>query len=126
VNDPGLAFGLAQAQLAAGEFAHARDVVDELRAKHRKFRENDIALLRARVLEGAGDDASALEAYEHLASAAVGLEPKVRYGQLLKRLGHETQARSVFEDVIQHARRFKIRHDEEQAWVSIARKELET
>jgi len=123
-SDPDLAFGLAQAYLGAGDFAHARDVVDELQARDRKFRENDVALVRARALEGLGDDMSALQAYEHLANAAVGLEPKVRYGQLLKRLGHETQAQSVFRDVIEHARRFKIKHEEERAWVSVARKEL--
>lgn len=123
-NDPDLAFGLAHAYLAAGDFAHVRDVVDELQANNRKFRENDVALLRARALEGIGDDVAALEVYEHLASAAVGLEPKVRYGQLLKRLGHEAQAQSVFQDVIEHAKRFKIKHEEERAWVSIATKEL--
>ncbi len=123
-NDSDLAFGLARAHLAAGDFARARDVVDELQAKNRKFRESDVALLRARVLEGIGDDVSALDAYEHLAGTAVGLEPKIRYAQLLKRLGHETQAQSVFQDIIEHAKRFKIKHEEERAWVSIARKEL--
>ena len=123
-NDADLTFGLARAYLAAGDFAHARAIIDELQAKNGKFRENDVALLRARVLEGMGDDLSALQVYEHLASTAVGLEPRIRYGQLLKRLSHETQAQSVFQDVIEHAKRFKIKHEEERAWVSIARNEL--
>ena len=52
--------------------------------------------------------------------AALG---EVRYGQLLRRLGHLTQAESVFESAIAHARRFKIAHDEERGWVGVARKE---
>jgi len=54
----------------------------------------------------------------------LGLEAKVRYGQLLKRLGHETQARSVFRDALAHAKRFNVKQEEEQAWVSVAKKEL--
>jgi len=123
-GDPGLALGLACAYSTAGDFAHARELVEELQTAHKSFRQNEVALLRARALEGMGDDAAALDAYEQLVDAYVGLEAKVRYGQLLKRLGHLTQAESVFESVIAHARRFKIAHDEERAWVSVARKEL--
>ena len=123
-NDSELALGLARAYAAAGEFAQARAIAEELRAKHEKFRENDVALLHARALEGLGEHTSALDEYERLADTAAGLEAKVRYGQLLKRLGHETQARSVFEAVLAHAKRFNVKHEEEQAWVSLARKEL--
>ena len=123
-NDPDLALGLAQAHAAGGDFAQARVIVEELRAKHAKFRDSDVALLRARALEGLGEDTSALDEYERLADTAVGLEAKVRYGQLLKRLGHETQARNVFEGALAHAKRFNVKHEEEQAWVGVARKEL--
>ena len=123
-DDPDLALGLALAYAAAGNFVQTRTIAEELRARHGKFRENDVALLHARALEGLGEDTSALDEYERLADTAVGLEAKVRYGQLLKRLGHETQARSVFEDVLAHAKRFNVKHEEEQAWVGVARKEL--
>jgi hypothetical protein len=123
-DDPYLALGLALAYAAAGDFGQARALAEELRAKHGKFRQNDVALLHARALEGLGQDTSALDEYERLAATAVGLEPKVRYGQLLKRLGYETQARSVFEEVLTHAKRFNVKHETEQAWVSLARKEL--
>lgn len=123
-DDPDLALGLARAYAAAGDFAQARVIVEELRAKHGKFRENDVALLHARALEGLGEGDSALDAYERIADTAVGLEGKIRYGQLLKRLGYETQARRVLEDALLHAKRFNLKHDEEQAWVSVARKEL--
>ena len=123
-NDPDLALGLARAYAAAGNFAQARAIAEELRVKHEKFRENDVALLRAQALEGLGEDAAALDEYERLAETAVGLEAKIRYGQLLKRIGHETQARSVFEQAVAHAKRFNVKHEEEQAWVSVAKREL--
>jgi len=123
-DDPDLALGLALACAAAGDFAEARSLAEELRAKHGKFRQTDVALLHARALEGSGEDASALDEYERLADTAAGLEGKVRYGQLLKRLGHKTQAQTVFEDVLAHAKRFNVKHEDEQAWVGVARKEL--
>jgi hypothetical protein len=123
-DDPDLALGLARACAAAGDFAQARVIAEELRAKHEKFRENDVALVHARALEGLGEDTLALHEYERLADTVVGLEAKIRYGQLLRRLGHETQARSVFQDVLAHAKRFNVKHEEEQAWASVARKEL--
>jgi hypothetical protein len=123
-NDPDLALGLARAYAAAGDFAQARVITEELRGKHEKFRENDVALLHARALEGLGEDTSALEEYERLAETAVGLEAKIRHGQLLKRLGHETQAQRIFEDALAHAKRYNVKHEEEQAWVRVARKEL--
>lgn len=123
-NDPELALGLARAYAAGGDFTQARGITEELQAQHPKFRDGDVALLHARALEGLGQDASALDEYERLADTSVGLEAKIRYGQLLKRLGHETQARSVFEGVLAHARRFQIKHEEERAWVNAARKEL--
>lgn len=123
-NAPDIALGLARAYGAAGDFAQARAIAQELRAKHGKFRENDVALLHARALEGLGEDDSALDEYERLADTAVGLEGKIRYGRLLKRLGYETQARRVFEDAVAHAKRFNVKHEEEQAWVNVARKEL--
>jgi hypothetical protein len=123
-DDPDLALGLALAYAAAGDFAQARSLSEELSAKHEKFRQSDVALLHARALEGVGEDSSALDEYERLAATAIGLEPKVRYGQLLKRLGHETQARTVFQEVLSHAKRFNVKHEEEQAWANLARKEL--
>jgi hypothetical protein len=123
-DDPDLALGLAVAYVAAGDFAQARTLAEELRVKHGKFRQNDVALLNARALQGLGEDTAALDEYERLADTALGLEAKVRYGQLLKRLGHETHARSIFQDALAYAKRFNVQHEDEQAWVSVARKEL--
>ena len=123
-NDADLGLGLATACLAAGDFDEARHLAEQLRTGHPKFREHDVALVRARALEGLGAETAALNEYERLAGAAVGLEAKIRHGQLLKRLGYATHARSVFEEALAHAKRFNLKHEEEQVWVSVARKEL--
>jgi hypothetical protein len=123
-NDPELMLGLAQALLADGDHAGAHECLDQLQASHQTFRPAETGLLRARVLEALGDTSAALEHYERLAETAAGLEVKVRHAQLLKRLGHATQADVQFQTVIEHARRFNVAHEEELAWTDIARAEL--
>jgi len=123
-NDADLALGLATACLLANDFQEARHLCEQLRTDHPKFREQDVALVRARALEGLGEESAALDEYERLAVEAVGLEAKVRHGQLLKRLGYATHARNVFEQVLVHAKRFKLKHEAEEVWVSVAKKEL--
>jgi hypothetical protein len=124
-NDPQLAFGLVNAHLACGQFADARTLLDELIEQHASFRPDAVALLRARVLEALQDNEAALAQYERLVESYVGLEAKVRYAQLLKKLGYATQAQRILEEVLGHAKRFKIKHEEERGWVDVARRELE-
>ena len=125
-NDPQLTFGLANACLAHRELAEARKLLEDLAANHASFRADAVALLRARVLEALGEHEAALTQYERVAESCVGLEAKVRYGQLLKTLGYATQAQSVLQEVVMHARRFRIAHEEERAWADIAQRELTT
>jgi hypothetical protein len=123
-NDPQLAFGLAHAYVAHNQLADARALLDELGEKHAAFRTDAVALLRARVLEAMDENEAALAEYERLVQSYVGLEAKVRYGQLLNKLGHAAHAQSVLQEVIVHAKRFRIAHQEERAWVEVARREL--
>jgi len=120
-----LTFGLAQALLADGDHAGARRLLEELRAEHKAYRRNEASLLFARALELGGDSLAALDEYENLAATGSGLEVKVRHGRLLRSLGHTTQARAVFREVVDHAERFKLAHEEELSWVKAARQELE-
>jgi hypothetical protein len=66
----------------------------------------------------------ALREYEELTHVFVGLEAKCRYGLLLKRLGFNKQANSVFNDVLAYAGRFNIRMDAEQVWIDTAKRSL--
>jgi hypothetical protein len=123
-NDAQLTFGLASACLSHSELAEARTLLDDLAAKHASFRDDAVGLLRARVLQALGEHDAALEQYERVVESHVGLEAKVRYGQLLKKLGYATQSQSVLQEVVIHARRFRIAHEEERAWADIAQREL--
>lgn len=123
-NDPQLIFGLAQAQFAHRQLERAGQSLARLRDAHAAFKPQEARLLHARVLEGLGRDQEALREYEELVEVYVGLEAKVRYGQLLRRLGYETQARSVFQGILDYARRTRITHEAEREWLGLARRSL--
>ena len=123
-DDSQLLFGLAQALFAHQEFERAVDVLGRVRGAYPGFKAQDARLLQARILEGLGRDAEALREYEELIDVFVGLEAKVRYAQLLQRMGHEAQARSVFQGIVEYARRVRITHDAEREWLGIARRSL--
>src|SRR5689334_13907308 len=99
-NDPQLAFGMASALIAHQELTQARTLIKELIATHPAFRPDAVMLLLARVLEGLGHNQEALAQYERAAEHQVGLEAKVRYAQLLKRMGYAAQAHSLLQEVI--------------------------
>jgi hypothetical protein len=81
-------------------------------------------LLYVQALEGLGDTRGALLIYEKLIEIYVGLEARVRYGLLLKKLGHLKQANSVFEDLLTHARRFNVSLEQERKWKELARQSI--
>jgi hypothetical protein len=109
-GDPKLRFGLVRACLA----------------DRPEFRVNEVALLHARALEGAGEVGAARQAYERLLPGFVGLEARYRYAMLLQATENAEAARAELETILAHAKRFRIRHEEEQEWVSAARRGIET
>ena len=125
-GDPKLRFGLVQACLADKQWARAREVGAALMRDRPEFRANEVALLHARALEGSGEMASARQAYERLLPGFVGLEARYRYAMLLQSSGHAEAARAELETILTHAKRFRIRHEEEQEWVAAARRGIET
>lgn len=122
-NDPKILYALARALLENNQYANARAKINQLSLDHPAFRPNETRLLLARALEGDGD-AEATRVYEELIPAFRGLEAKYRYGLHLKSMGHTKQANGMFEEIIEHARRFKINHDEEMMWVKSAKRAL--
>jgi hypothetical protein len=123
-EDPNLLLGLASAQVEQQNFNEARATLDTLHAKHADFKPNDTGLLRARTLEGSGDSAGALQAFETILPVYVGLEARYRYGALLKKLGRTDQAHREWEALIEHARKHRVSHDGELAWLNLAKKEM--
>ena len=116
--------GLATAQAEQQNFNEARATLERLQTKHPGFKPNEADLLRARTLEGCGDPQAALQAYEALLPLYVGLEARYRHALLLKKMGHTVQARSALEAMQDHARKHRVSHDGELAWLGQAKKEL--
>ena len=124
-NDPKILFALARALLLGDQHAKARARLTQLAMDHPKYQPNEVKLLLARVLEGEGDS-GATRVYEELIPVFPGLEAKYRYGLHLKSMGHTKQANGIFEEILEHARRFRISHEEETQWVSAAKRALST
>lgn len=123
-NDPHLKFGIARAYLANRQYQTARDVLHDLQSNHASFKKNEMSLLHARILEGRGESNAALAEYEKLLPVYVGFEAKARYAGLLTTLGHHRQADQVFQEIVQHAQRFGINHEQERQWLELAKRQL--
>lgn len=120
-NDPHLRFGLARALVEQGTWGEAAEVVNRLRADHSCHRPNEVRLLYARVLEGGGDAAAALEEYRGLTPVYVGLEARCRHGLALERLGRAAEARAVFAEAAAEAGRTPSPVETERCWAKLAR-----
>lgn len=122
-RDPAILYALARALLQGNRHANAKARLNQLMLDHPNYRPNEVKLLMAQVLEGEGDS-GATGLYEELVQAFPGLEAKYRYALHLKALGQTKQANGIFQEIIEHARRFRINHDEELQWVSAAQRAL--
>lgn len=122
-EDPKVLYELAAALHANGEFAEARAAFDRLRQVKTPSREQ--MLLSARIHEDAGELDDAAREYAPLARHAAGEEARARYGLLLRRLGRHDEARTVFEEVLRHARMSPgFYRGENREWIAIAKREL--
>jgi hypothetical protein len=122
-RDAHLQFGMARAHFHDGQFDLADQSLHQLAALDSAFRPDEVRLLAARILEGRGDLNAALLKYEELSQTAAGMEPKVRYGLLLERLGFTRQSRMVLEEVVKNARR-NSNIETEREWIDTAKSRL--
>jgi len=124
-HDPNLMLGLARAQFAGGDAAGARATLDELIRCNPDFRSPDGHLLYARALEAEGNTAAALSEYAALAQYYAGAEARLRYGQLLSRIGRAEEARRTLSELLEHARLAPGHYRKAQReWLSAAAREL--
>lgn len=123
-NDARILFSLARARLYNGEPGPAATMLARAAKADPKFRAEEVQLLQARAQEALGDTAAALALYEPLRTRYVGFEAKYRLALLLKKLGRAREARELFELISKNAKRSAL--ESEQAWVKLARAELET
>jgi hypothetical protein len=123
-DDPNLLLGLARAHVNDGTLVEAQEALARLRQLDARYRPEEARLLMARTHEGLGETEQALAEYEEVAQVYIGLEAKCRYGMLLKQLGFAVQANSVFKEMLEHAKRFKVNLDTERPWIDTARRNL--
>ena len=123
-DDPVLSFALSEAYVMNGQCDSAAARLQRLQELHPQFRPTEVRLLLARNLEARGDYDSALLAYEKINETTSGLEARVRYGLLLRRLGFTRQANGVLREALKYARRFGGTLESERAWVDVAKSNL--
>jgi len=83
-----------------------------------------VRLLAARVLAGRGEREAVLKAFRELLPVYVGLEARYRYGEYLADLEQHEAALQTFNDLIAHAKRFGCSLEDEQEWLTAARRAI--
>ena len=126
-SDDAIRFGLASAQLGAGQFRDAYDTALALHAAHPSFRGPEVQLIAAKALEGGGQFDDALKQYQTLADTFVGEEGRWRYGALLLRMGRTADAGEVFRRMLRNAERQPEHYRESQhEWLKLARGQMQS
>jgi hypothetical protein len=120
---PDLLLGLARVRFFNGEPKAARALLEEVSTAHPDYYPQDVAILKARSADAAGDSATALRELEAMLDRSVGLEARFRYGEILARSGKTHEARAELEGVVSHARRFRI-GPTERPWAKRSRQLL--
>lgn len=119
-NEPDFLYKLAQSQIESCAFSEASVTVARLTAGHERYRPEETRLLHARVLEGQGHVRAALNQYESLSSAYVGLEARCRFGLLLMREGQIERANAVFMQMVKDAEHSSYAQRVEHHWLRVA------
>jgi hypothetical protein len=124
-DEPEYMVGRARAEFGLGRFADVRATLDELRRRWPDWQSGDGHLVYARALEEEGRVAEAVDEYRELSNYYVGAEPRVRLGLALRKLGRESEARTVLTDVVhQMSRAPKFARKTQAEWISMAENAL--
>ena len=107
-DSPEVLLGLARARFHNGEPKAARTLLEQIAATHPDYYPQDVAILKARAADAAGDTETALNEFEAMLDRSIGLEARYRYGEILARAGDAQKARTELKSVVDHARRFRI------------------
>ena len=124
-DDATLLFGLARAQLGAGDAEAAENTLNRLRAAHPSTQNQEAHLLYARALEAQERNREARHEYDEVCGYYAGFEARTRYALMLLRLGEPSRARALFEDVVKAgtSRRIAVLESDRE-WLKVARANL--
>ena len=122
-EEPGFALGRARAEYGLGDAGAAIATLEELKRRWPDYKSADGHLLYAMALEKAGRNDEALANYADVGQYFPGPEPRVRQAQLLQRLGRESDARALAEEVVRTLGRAPahVRQNQRQ-WLESAQK----
>ncbi|AHF90804.1 hypothetical protein OPIT5_11900 [Opitutaceae bacterium TAV5] len=124
-DDPLLTWELARAHFAAGHYRETLAALAPLAAQGWRHDIPGRLLLAARAHEALGDHAAADAVYAEALKVASGQEARCRYALLLERLGRTDEARALFAETVEHARRADGRYRRMNAeWIKTARARL--
>jgi hypothetical protein len=123
-RDGKILFGLAMALVESGNTEKSAAAIARIRADAPAARPNEVALLEARLFELRVDTEHCIEAYRALLPQYVGFEARFRYGSLLAKLGQQTAAITVFEDIVKQAKKHPPTNEDEEFWLADAKKAL--
>lgn len=122
-NAADLLLGLARARFLNGEHTIAHGLLQDLKAAHPGYYQQEVAILSARAADAMGEPQAALRELEAILDRSVGLEARYRYAEILWKQGSVDSARNELGRLIEHARRFQISAAERE-WASRARSAL--
>jgi hypothetical protein len=104
-DEPAYALGKARAEFGLGRPQDAVATLDWLREHWPDYQSADGHLLYARALAESGREAEALDEYRALADYYPGAEARVRFAMLLRKHGHDAEAKRLCADVLTQMRR---------------------
>jgi hypothetical protein len=71
-----------------------------------------------------GDTELCIEAYRVLLPRYVGFEARFRYATLLGKMGQQTAAITVFEEIVKQAKKLPPTNEDEEFWLAAAKRAL--
>jgi hypothetical protein len=124
-DDPIYMLGRARAEFGLGRFTDTVATLDELRQKWPDYQSADGHLLYARAFEEAGRLDEAIDEYAAVSNYYPGAEARVRYGLLLRKLGRDTEATALLNELLAQMRRAPRYVRKLQAeWIRVAERAL--
>ncbi|MDE2009840.1 MAG: hypothetical protein KGJ09_07160 [Candidatus Omnitrophica bacterium] len=115
----------AECHFQKGEYQSSKECLLAISGSSKKFENQKLHLLYAKVLEKLGDKEAALKEYEALMQYFVGEEARCQYALLLKEDGRTQEARNIFEAIVKKRRISPpFYRSEQRTWFNIAQNEL--
>jgi hypothetical protein len=124
-DEPSFMVGRARAEFGQGRFRDTKATLDALRQRWPDWQSAEAHLLYARALEEDGQVAEAVDEYQAVSAYFTGIEPSVRHGLGLCKLGREAEGRALLADVVRRMGRApKYARKAQAKWTAMAQATL--